>query len=342
MTIKRNRSITIPTPDFVAMNTDHVESFITHKKNSAKKITPATERAYRAYIPSFLEMMNGHALIAARDTTALEDAALQWLSIPLGKKTMVSDATWNRRRAYLKAFFAFLVKRKVLPENPLSDSEKRTEEPRELFFGDADVKRCADFLYKKYIAKPKFLNLRNYLLFIFLSMTGARAGEAGGFSRCDIDPALEMVKIKGKITKTKHTRHVPIPYYSANTWMKKKKKTDYQILFEAYYTAHEKAYPDASTPFFCSQTGEKMTSSAIRQAILPAMRECGLQEARIHDLRHYALTSMAMNGGVAAVQHIAGHATPVMTARYVNPTPQQICAIAAATWANTATLLPTR
>jgi integrase len=330
MTI-RNRSIIVSTEGAEQPNGDLVENFINYKKKSKSKIKPATERAYRAYLPSFMDTANADALIVAKDVQGLEDAALQWLDVPLGKKTVISDATWNRRCAYLKAFFAYLVKRKHLPENPLGDAEKRSEDKRFLSFGDEDVNRCSKKLYDIYIAKPTFLNLRNFLLFVFLSTTGVRAGEAGGFARRDIDPALEMIVIHGRITKTKQTRHVPIPLFTAEAWMKKKKgKSDYQILFEAFFNAHSTLYPDDTTPFFCNQSGGRLTANAIWQAIRPIMKACGLRDGRIHDLRHYALTRIAMNGGAMAVQEIAGHATPVMTARYINPTPQQVCRIGAA------------
>lgn len=336
---KRNRSLIVSVVGSAQTNADHVENFVAYKK-STRKITPATERAYRSYLGSFMEEADAESLIAAKDADALHTAAVRWLDKPLGEVSEISNGTWNRRFAYLKAFFGYLVERKQLPENPLYGIKKRNEDIRYLSFGDADVSLCAAKLYEIYIAKPTFLNLRNYLLFVFLSTTGARASEAGAFARRDIDPVLEMVAIHGRITKTKQTRHVPIPYFSTEAWMKKKKKSDFQLLFEAFYNAHTTTYTDDTTPFFCNQTGKKLTSNAIWQAIKPIMKECGLQEGRIHDLRHYALTRIAMNGGAAAVQHIAGHATPLMTARYVNPTPQQVCSIGAAAIKKAAAVAP--
>lgn len=310
---------------------EYIEEFIRFRRIT-KNITPNTEREYRRYLSSFIEELGGEEEIGKGNE---RKTVLDWLEKPMeggihGVKKVLSNGTFNRKRAYIRAFFRWLREEYegMLPTDPLKGIPKRKEEHRKITFGIDAVKTVEEELYRIYIETPKMINLRNFLEFVFICAVGTRGTETGSFGREHIDVKSSMVFLPAAITKTRQSRHVPLPFIDPGTWMNKKTKkgakSRFQKLFEAYYRAHEEAYPDPSTPFFCSQTGQPLRSTALWQAIKPAMRACGL-DVPPHDLRHFALTQIAFHGGAAAVQAIAGHTSPVMTARYINPSAEMVC-----------------
>ena len=64
--------------------------------------------------------------------------------------------------------------------------------------------------------------------------------------------------------------------------------------------------------------------ASVRKAHISALRKSGIQPAfRLYDLRHTALTRMAMAGvDLPTLRELAGHASIQMTMRYVHPTPE--------------------
>ncbi len=308
---------------------EYIESFLQFRR-ATKNISPNTEREYKRYLSSYIDMLGGEDEIGKGRE---RETALEWLEKPmeggLHEVKRLSNGTFNRKRAYLRAFFRWIREEHegLLPTDPLKGIPKRKEDGRKITFGKDAVKAVEEELYRIYIETPKMTNLRNYLEFCFICAVGTRGTETGSFAREHIDVKSSMVFLPAAITKTRQSRHVPLPFICAATWMKRTKrgvKSRFQTLFEAYYRAHVESYPDAATPFFCTQTGHPLASTALWQAIKPAMRKCGL-EAPPHDLRHYALTQIAFHGGAAAVQAIAGHSSPVMTARYINPSAEMVC-----------------
>lgn len=307
---------------------EYIEEFIRFRKIT-KNITPNTEREYRRYLSSFIDELGGEEEIGKGRERKV---ALGWLEKPLEgglhEVKTISNGTFNRKRAYLRAFFRWLKEEhEIIAEDPLKGIPKRKEEHRRITFGKDSVKAVEEELYRIYLETPKMTNLRNFLEFVFISAVGTRGTETGSFAREHIDPKTCMVFLLAGITKTKTSRHVSLPFVEPSLWMKRTRKgvkTRFQELLEAYYRAHEQEYPDPATPFFCSQAGTPLSSTALWQAIKPTMRKCGL-DVPPHDLRHFALTQIAFHGGAPAVQAIAGHTSPVMTARYVNPSPEMVC-----------------
>lgn len=331
---KRKGNITLPVPAFLTgKNTFDSEQLVTdfiEYKQASRAISSSMVRAYKTYLTSLMEA-GADALIESRDSDGLASFVLHWLSEPMKKAedtpVAITNGTWNRKLAYVKSFLNYLIEeKKFFDVNPLRRIRKRHEDIRMLPFGTDAVGAISKILLDQYIDGSNLLDLRNYLLFTMLYTAGLRVGEAGAFSRQQIDLQSGTITIYGRITKTKTSRMIPIPLFVAGA--KLKQKSDYQKLFEYYYNYHAGKYP-AGTPFFCTSPGGKFTATNIYHTLKPFFVDAGIPQARIHDLRHYALTSLAINGGSAVVQAIAGHASSTTTERYINPTPAIICKIAA-------------
>jgi len=329
---KHSYNLPAPTPGPVIDGAQLIEDFITYKR-ATKNISKSTVRAYETYLTSYVVDAGGENLIASNDIAGLEKLALSWLNLPLGEKEEITSGTWNRKLAYLKAFFQHLKDEGVIKTDalPLTRIKKRHEDLRILSFGSPEVDRARQLLLDTYLEGGRTasaLDLRNYLLFGLLSTCGLRAGEAGSFARQQIDITQGRITIFGKITKTKSSRLVPIPHFNPALWGKRNKaKSDYQEYFEIYYNYHVQNYPPEA-PFICTGAGGPMTATNIWHTLKPVFATVGMTKARVHDLRHYALTRIALNGGHAVVQQIAGHASPSTTARYITPPAHVICQIA--------------
>ena len=73
-------------------------------------------------------------------------------------------------------------------------------------------------------------------------------------------------------------------------------------------------------PIFC------LSYESLKKAWATACRTAGVEDARMHDLRHTAATRYALefNGNVFVLKAITGHKTDAMLARYVNITPEMV------------------
>ena len=69
-----------------------------------------------------------------------------------------------------------------------------------------------------------------------------------------------------------------------------------------------------------------LSYEALKKAWTTACRTAGVENARLHDLRHTAATRYALefNGNVFVLRAITGHKTDAMLSRYVNITPEMV------------------
>lgn len=69
-----------------------------------------------------------------------------------------------------------------------------------------------------------------------------------------------------------------------------------------------------------------LSYEALKKAWSTACRTAGIENARLHDLRHTAATryALAFNGNVFVLKAITGHKTDAMLSRYVNITPELV------------------
>lgn len=70
---------------------------------------------------------------------------------------------------------------------------------------------------------------------------------------------------------------------------------------------------------FTSVTGTKLDQGNVRRAFIKARAKVGLDDVKIHDLRHTFATRLVQSGiDLYKVQRLLGHKTPLMTQRYAH------------------------
>jgi integrase len=152
-------------------------------------------------------------------------------------------------------------------------------------------------------------------LFATLTYTGLRVGEAQGLRWSDVRLSDELMTVqdRGRRLKTSASaRVVPIPVPLA------------RVLAE-----HRTRYPSGpSDQVFPHPFGSYQLAQRVFQR---ACREAGLYDVRIHDLRHTFGVHCAQAGiPIVRIQRLLGHATPMMTLRYMRHAPENYFAADAA------------
>ncbi|MBL4830987.1 MAG: tyrosine-type recombinase/integrase [Aliivibrio sp.] len=134
---------------------------------------------------------------------------------------------------------------------------------------------------------------------LFLLSTGARLNEALTATWANIDIATKTWRINADISKSKRMRAIPLNSAALDVLAKMNTQGMY---------AHVFINTKTGKPYICI----KKTWYGIRKT-------AGLEDLRLHDLRHnYA--SMMVNSGrsLYEVQHILGHSDPKVTMRYAH------------------------
>jgi integrase len=205
----------------------------------------------------------------------------------------VTPATVNRDLATLRIIFNFAVRLKLASENPVS-GVKFLKEPR----------NCLRVVTPS--EENRYLSLAtDWLrdLAILMLDTGMRPSEALGLTTADLDADSSMIRIRdGKSANAR--RVIPLTSRALAVAQARTKKSRSGWLFES---ARKKNRPLQST-----RNAHLRAIAASR--IVPTFR--------LYDLRHTALTRMAMSGiDLATLKELAGHSQIQMTMRYVHPTP---------------------
>ena len=86
-----------------------------------------------------------------------------------------------------------------------------------------------------------------------------------------------------------------------------------------YLKAYAKVRRLGSPGVFLLKSGAPLTHSVYGKLFHEALAKAGIKNFRFHDLRHTAASYLAANGAtLLEIQHILGHKTPAMTARYAH------------------------
>lgn len=208
----------------------------------------------------------------------------------------LAPATFNIRRAYLKAFFSYLVQRGAIPQNPIT-FKKRKDEGR--------ARAVPRDILTKLLELPNkrtFAGLRDYTLILFTLDTGVRPGEALSLLPEHFNLGVREVTIPPGIAKTRTTRILPLSPVTVR-WVKK------------LLDVRPPEWRD--TPVFCSQDGRPLLVSSWGHQLARYSKRLGYKITP-YDLRHsFALHSLRNGMSPFALQRTLGHTDLAMTKRYI-------------------------
>ena len=222
-----------------------------------------------------------------------------------GKKTTRhTKGAANRTLALLSKMFSLAERWGMRQQgsNPCKGVEKFKERRMERFLSPAERKRldaALDAAEKAGPRAPGGLGSGAITAIRLLSLTGARLGEIVGLEWPMVDLHARCLRIPDELSKTGR-KVVPL-------------STPAVELLERLHEAH-----DASIPWVCvGEKGGKLQN--LQRSWRKVRARAGLDDVRIHDLRHSA-ASDALNSGVplALVGAMLGHRSVLTTQRYAH------------------------
>lgn len=279
---------------------NHVQAFITYLQIE-KNYSPYTIEFYTQDINQFFRFMKDQVIDKLEDVSPSDVRIYltELFSQQLARKTIA------RKISSLRSFYRFLLREKVVENNPFSAVSIPKLE-----------KRLPDFFYEEELQQLFLscdtntpLGLRNKALLELLYATGIRVGECTKIQLSDIDFSVSTVLVRGKGQKE---RYVPFGSFAHNA-------------LEAYIkTGRNELMKNTSSHsyLFVNYRGGILTDNGVRD-ILNKMMDTSSSQGKIHPhkLRHSFATHLLANGAdMRTVQELLGHAFLTSTQIYTHVT----------------------
>ena len=176
----------------------YLDFFLLRKK--AEGIAPRTQRDYLKCVGHFFNSFPD----ALSSPEKLNEAVLKYFSRDM------KPATFNIRRCYLKSFFTYMEREKIIPRNPI-DFPRRKDEGR--------AKNIPNDILKALVDAPDktpYTGLRDYAIILFILDTGIRPGEALQLLPKDFNLDSLEVAVRAKISKTRRKGTLPLSPMTAS------------------------------------------------------------------------------------------------------------------------------
>lgn len=268
---------------------DALDEFLLLKQSEGR--AERTIRDYRYHVGRFFD---AHA-DAWPHYPKLKKAVLEFFTSLQG----MSATSFNLYRQYLKTFFAWCVEEGYLPKNPIDGIKKRKNDGKPRSVDMETIKKLL-----KSINTKTYAGLRDYCLILFQLDTGIRPGEALQLLPEHFNlKALEAV-IPETVAKTRTARTV---IFSPQTG-----KAIQKLL-----AVRPKDWTD-DVPVFASENGTRMSVDTWGNRLSMYHPKIGCKVTP-YMLRHTSAIMFLRGGGhVFALQRQLGHASLVMTKRYVH------------------------
>ncbi|KLV28296.1 tyrosine recombinase XerC [Niallia circulans] len=279
---------------------NHVHAFIAYLQIE-KNYSPYTIEFYTQDINQFFHFMKDQVIDKLEDVSPSDVRIYltELFSKQLARKTIA------RKISSLRSFYRFLLREKIVENNPFSAVSIPKLE-----------KRLPDFFYEEELQQLFLscdtntpLGLRNKALLELLYATGIRVGECTKIQLSDIDFSVSTVLVRGKGQKE---RYVPFGSFAHNA-------------LEAYIKAGRNQLMKNSTDhsyLFVNYRGGMLTDNGVRD-ILNKMMNTSSSQGKIHPhkLRHSFATHLLANGAdMRTVQELLGHAFLTSTQIYTHVT----------------------
>jgi integrase len=170
----------------------------------------------------------------------------------------------------------------------------------------------ANWLVEAAAAQPRARHLPD---FIRLAVnTGCRRNELLGLEWSRVDLRANLLYLEGVHTKNGRRRSIPLNQAARQA-----------LLNRARFRA---THCPTSPWVFCTRRGERVAE--VKRSFASACRRAGIEDFRIHDLRHTCAAWLVSAGvPLAEVRDLLGHASVTMTERYAHLAPDNVRAAVA-------------
>lgn len=210
---------------------------------------------------------------------------------------MMKDLSPESINAYLsrmRGFVNWCISYEYLPYFKVTLIKHQEEKIK--FFNDEELK----ILTKKPAKDCDFIEYRTWTIICFILATGARAGTICNIKIKDVDFNCKQVTYTH--LKNKKLANIPL----SNNLCK--------ILID-----YLRVWDTNSEYLFCDRSGNQLTTSAIRQALIKYCKRRNVEPRGPHALRHSFARGWIRNGGGSfQLQQMLTHKDITMTRRYVS------------------------
>lgn len=271
--------------------------YLRHELNRSR----LTVTAYEADLRQFIAFLGASSSFDAASVTVADIRA--WLA----EMTRCGDTprTLRRKTQSLRAFYRFLMRRKIVKTNPAADivlakadrplpQFVREEEMENLLSADTEYETDAD-------------SARDHLVMLMLYSTGMRRAELLGMKDSDVDFYRGEIRVTGKRNKQ---RVIPIARELADEISRyialRDKETDEKCrISRGEYLFHGPR----------GRLGEKLIAAIVARMLAGT----SVVRKSPHVLRHTFATALLNNGaGINSVKELLGHASVATTQIYTH------------------------
>lgn len=282
-------------------NEQFLEGFI-HYLTVERRYSDETMKAYAQDLKRF------ERFLEESGNSSLEKVTVTDVRLFLSylDEEQLSRNSISRMLSSMRGFYYYLIREKVVTENPLASITFKNR-----------TSRLPKFLYDVELTKlfetakgTEPLDYRNTALLELLYATGIRVSECRNISLDDIDSTLGVILITGKGNKE---RYVPFGHFALEAL------EDYLTLgrnplMAAFHKEHDW--------LFVNRLGDPLTTGGIEYILKQIMKKSGMVgELHPHMLRHTFATDMLNEGAdMRTVQEILGHSSLSSTQIYTHVT----------------------
>ena len=278
-----------------------------------KNVSTHTLRNYCSDLHQFFSFVEKPTAQAARgqvDVTKISHHVIQAFLSTLYQQHTKSSI--SRKLSALKSFFRFLLREAVIDQDPtLHLSSPKQDHPLPTYLPVDDMFRLLDTP-----APDTPAELRDRAILEVLYSCGLRVSELTGLNWEDIDPSLEVLRVKGKGQKE---RIVPIGRTALDALHRY--RTEIPALLGNNYQSTSGDVPTGDAkPVFLNQRGGRLTPRSVARLVASYAKQCGLaHKISPHALRHTFATHLLDAGAdLRAIQELLGHSSLSTTQRYTH------------------------
>ncbi len=257
---------------------------------------------------SFVEKPTERAEHGQVDVTQISHHVIQAFLSTLYRQHTKSSI--SRKLSALKSFFRFLLREAVIDQDPtLHLSSPKQDHPLPTYLPVDDMFRLLDTP-----APDTPAELRDRAILEVLYSCGLRVSELTGLNWEDVDPNLEVLRVKGKGQKE---RIVPVGRTALDALHRYRAKIPALLGNNYQPTSHTAG--DAR-PVFLNQRGGRLTPRSVARLVASYAKQCGLaHKISPHALRHTFATHLLDAGAdLRAIQELLGHSSLSTTQRYTH------------------------
>ncbi|MBK7183769.1 MAG: tyrosine-type recombinase/integrase [Bacteroidetes bacterium] len=283
------------------MNIDSCRDSFVEYLQFEKRFSPHTLVAYQTDLSQFIDYLE-HTYEIKVIEEVNHSLIRSWIVDLMNHK--ISPRSVNRKITTLKTFYKFLLRQKIVVENPMLKIQSPKTSKRLPVFVE---KEKMDTLLDNIEFGDDATGLRNKLIIELFYATGMRLSELINLKESDVDLYANQVKVLGKRNKE---RIIPFAAELKN-------------LIKKYMDSKPESSLDL---LFLSDKGKKMSEKFVYTSVKMYLSQVTtIDKKSPHVLRHTFATHMLNNGAdLNAIKDLLGHANLSATQVYTHNTVEKL------------------